>query len=80
MGETPIDIPNILAVFMHEPFHVFYGKYVSEHQRKRPDGTLVPIGKFGGIYCTTQFVFEINGKTNYPAWMKKVCEDIHVRR
>ncbi|MGH8497423.1 MAG: peptidoglycan-binding domain-containing protein [Methylococcales bacterium] len=80
MGATPIDIPTILAVLMHEPFHVYYGKYVTEHQRRRADGTLVPIGKFGGIYCTTQFVFEINGKSDYPAWMKKVCKDTPVRR
>jgi peptidoglycan hydrolase-like protein with peptidoglycan-binding domain len=80
MASTPIDIPTILAVLMHEPFHVYYGEYVTEHQRRRPDGTLEPTGKFGGIYCATQFVFEINGKTNYPAWMKKVCQDSPVRR
>jgi hypothetical protein len=73
MGGTPIDIPTILAVLMHEPFHVYYGIYVTEHGRANP-------GKFGAIYCTTRFVFEINNKTNYPAWMKKVCDDSQVRR
>lgn len=73
MGAIPIDSPNILAVLMHEPFHVYYGKYVTGHGRANP-------GKFGAIYCTTQFVFEINGKTNYPAWMKKVCANTQFRR
>lgn len=79
MGQSPVDLPNILAVLMHEPFHIFYGTYVTQHDPRVVNGNSESVGKFGGIYCITQFVFEINGRTNYPAWMKRVCDDTTVR-
>jgi len=45
---------GVLATLMHEPFHIFYGKYVTEHVMNR--------GKFGGIDCIVQFVFERNSR------------------
>jgi hypothetical protein len=39
---------------MHEPFHIYFGKYVTAHVMDR--------GKFGGIDCILQFVFETNGQ------------------
>jgi hypothetical protein len=53
------DTPNILSTVMHEPFHIYFGKYVTEHAH--PSGRSV--GKFGGIDCIVRFVFEINGRT-----------------
>ena len=46
---------SMLATIMHEPFHIYFGKYVTEHVMDR--------GKFGGIDCIVQFVFERNGRT-----------------
>jgi hypothetical protein len=50
---------SMLSTLMHEPFHIYFGKYVTEHDT-HPDGRSV--GKFGGINCIVQFVFEINGQ------------------
>ncbi len=79
MGETPADTTNLLAVLMHEPFHIYYGKYVTAHNRK-VNNKPVSVGKFGGINCITQFVFEINGQTKYPARIKTRCDNTQVRR
>ncbi len=68
------NIDSLLAVVMHEPFHIYFGHYVTEHQH--PDGSSV--GKFGGIYCITQFVFEAN-KRNYPQMHKDRCANTAVR-
>lgn len=48
------DTLSILATLMHEPFHIYFGKYVTAHVMDR--------GKFGGIDCILQFVFETNGQ------------------
>ena len=61
----------LLATLMHEPFHIYFGVYVTEH---RSDS-----GKFGGIYCIVQFVFEINGRLQ-PALFNKRCTDTLVRK
>jgi hypothetical protein len=53
---------DILSTVMHEPFHIYFGKYVTEHAH--PSGRSV--GKFGGIDCIVRFVFEINGRTATP--------------
>lgn len=71
------DMANVLAVLMHEPFHVYFGKYVTEHSRT-VGGKPVSVGKFGGIYCILQFVFEIN-KTSYPSRIKRACDHTQVR-
>jgi hypothetical protein len=55
---------------MHEPFHIYFGKYVTSH---RADA-----GKFGGINCLVQFVFEANGRTT-PARVSQRCRDMAVR-
>ncbi len=52
------DTASILSTVMHEPFHIYFGKYVTEHAH--PSGRSV--GKFGGIFCIVQFVFEVNGR------------------
>lgn len=64
-------ISSLLATLMHEPFHIYYGKYVTAHDPSR--------GKFGGIYCIQQFVFETNGLVA-PNWLKKHCEKMVVRK
>lgn len=48
------DTVSILATIMHEPFHIYFGRYVTEHVMNR--------GKFGGIDCILKFVFETNGR------------------
>ena len=69
-GETS----SMLATIMHEPFHIYFGKLVTGHSRS--DGQSV--GKFGGINCITQFVFEINGKKP-PARVTIRCSAVKVR-
>jgi hypothetical protein len=44
---------SILSTLMHEPFHIYFGRYVTEHR--------ATAGKFGGIHCILRFVFETNG-------------------
>ena len=65
------DTLNVLATLMHEPFHIFFGKYVTEHVMNR--------GKFGGIDCIVQFVFERNNRVA-PDLERKGCSDRAVRR
>jgi hypothetical protein len=50
---------SMLATLMHEPFHIYFGVYVTEHGPRNGKS----IGKFGGINCIVQFVFRINGRT-----------------
>jgi hypothetical protein len=61
---------SLLATLMHEPFHIYFGKYVTSH---RADA-----GKFGGINCILQFVFETNNRVA-PARVTKRCTDMAVR-
>jgi hypothetical protein len=62
---------SLLATLIHEPFHIYYGKYVTEH---RSDA-----GKFGGINCLVQYVFETNGR-HAPDRVRQRCQDMAVRR
>ena len=61
---------SMLSTLMHEPFHIYYGKYVTAH---RADA-----GKFGGVNCILQFVFETNGRVA-PDRVNKGCTDMAVR-
>jgi hypothetical protein len=49
---------SILSTLMHEPFHIYFGIYVTEHGPR----TGQSVGKFGGINCIVQFVFQMNGR------------------
>jgi hypothetical protein len=62
---------SMLSTLMHEPFHIYYGKYVTAH-RADP-------GKFGGINCIVQFVFETNSRFA-PGRVSKRCTDTAVRQ
>jgi hypothetical protein len=62
---------SLLATLMHEPFHIYYGKYVTEHRSSA--------GKFGGINCIVQFVFERNGRVA-PDRVNQRCKDMAVRK
>ena len=64
------DTTSVLATVMHEPFHVYFGRYVTAHVASR--------GKFGGIDCIVQFVFETNNRTP-PALELQGCTDAVVR-
>lgn len=64
---------SILSTLMHEPFHIRFGVYVTEHSTTRS------VGKFGGINCIIQFVFEINGQTP-PQRVSDRCRGTAVRR
>ncbi|HEX7334097.1 MAG TPA: peptidoglycan-binding protein [Pyrinomonadaceae bacterium] len=61
---------SMISTLMHEPFHIYYGKYVTAHASDR--------GKFGGINCIVQFVFETNSRT-VPGRVKERCRDMPVR-
>lgn len=50
---------STLSTLMHEPFHIYFGKYVTAHARTGGKS----VGKFGGINCIVRFVFEINRLT-----------------
>lgn len=62
---------SLLATLMHEPFHIYYGKYVTAHVSSR--------GKFGGINCIVQFVFETGGRTP-PSRVSQRCTNMAVRQ
>ena len=68
---------EVLAVLMHEPFHIYFGQYVTEHQGDNPKHSNV--GKFGGVYCIARFVFETNRRTA-PTWTNDRCVGTPVRR
>ena len=56
------NLASIRSTVMHEPFHIYYGIYVTEHGPR----TGRSVGKFGGISCIVQFVFQINRQTPTP--------------
>ena len=62
---------SLLATLMHEPFHIYFGRYVTEHGADR--------GKFGGINCIVRFVFEANGR-NAPDRVNRRCTAMAVRK
>jgi OmpA family protein len=62
---------SLLATLMHEPFHIYFGRYVTEHVADR--------GKFGGINCIVRFVFEANGR-NAPDRVNRRCTAMAVRK
>jgi hypothetical protein len=62
---------SLLATLMHEPFHIYYGKYVTAHVSSR--------GKFGGINCIVRFVFETNGRVA-PDRVNTRCANMVVRK
>jgi hypothetical protein len=62
---------SLLATLMHEPFHIYFGKYVTAHVSDR--------GKFGGINCIVRFVFETNGRAA-PDRVNQRCASMAVRR
>src|SRR3972149_1184540 len=64
-------INSLLATLMHEPFHIYYGRYVTAHVTGR--------GKVGGILCILQFVFETNGRTA-PDRVNERCKTMPVRK
>lgn len=68
---------EVLAVLMHEPFHIYFGQYVTEHQGANPGHSNV--GKFGGVYCIARFVFETNRRVA-PSWTNDRCDSTPVRR
>lgn len=62
---------SLLATLMHEPFHIYFGRYVTEHR--------ATAGKFGGINCIVRFVFEANRRTA-PSRVNQRCTAMAVRR
>lgn len=62
---------SMLATLMHEPFHIYFGRQVTEHRDNA--------GKFGGINCIVQFVFNANARTP-PARVTQRCTDMAVRK
>lgn len=65
------DTLGILDTLMHEPFHIFYGRYVTEHVTDR--------GRFGGVDCIVQFVFERNNRTAHSSTLDS-CRPVGVRK
>jgi hypothetical protein len=62
---------SLLATIMHEPFHIYYGRYVTAHRSNA--------GKFGGINCIVRFVFETN-RRSAPGRVNQRCTDMATRR
>jgi len=65
------DTVSVLATLMHEPFHIYFGRYVTEHVMDR--------GKFGGIDCIVKFVFETNSRVA-PKLESDGCANRAVRK
>ncbi len=65
------NVTSLLANLMHEPFHIYFGREVTEHRDSA--------GKFGGINCIVQFAFNANRRTP-PARVTKSCTDMAVRK
>jgi hypothetical protein len=65
---------SLLSTLMHEPFHIYFGIYVTEHGPRHGRS----VGKFGGINCIVQFVFQINGR-NPPPRVSNRCAGTAVR-
>lgn len=68
------ELTSMLATLMHEPFHIYFGKYVTEHGHSSGRS----VGKFGGINCIVQFVFDIN-KHKAPERVNTRCKDTVTR-
>ena len=62
---------SLLSTLMHEPFHIYFGRYVTEHAADR--------GKFGGINCIVRFVFEANNRSA-PGRVNQRCTAMATRR
>lgn len=62
---------SMLSTLMHEPFHIYFGRQVTEHRDNA--------GKFGGINCIVQFAFQANGRTP-PSRVSQRCTDMAVRQ
>ena len=62
---------SLLATLMHEPFHIYFGRRVTQH--------VSTAGKFGGINCIVQFAFEANRRSP-PARVTQRCTGMAVRR
>lgn len=62
---------SMLATLMHEPFHIYFGRYVTEHRSTA--------GKFGGINCIVRFAFEVNRRAA-PARVTQRCSAMAVRK
>lgn len=62
---------SMLSTLMHEPFHIFFGREVTEHRDTA--------GKFGGINCIVQFAFEASRRTP-PIRVTQRCTDMAVRK
>ena len=68
---------SMLSTLMHEPFHIYFGRYVTEHQGTNPAHPNV--GKFGGINCIVRFVFETNRRVA-PQRVTQRCTTTPVRQ
>ena len=64
-------VSSNLATLMHEPFHIYFGLYVTEHRSNA--------GKFGGINCIVRFVFDANER-GAPGRVTQACTDMAVRQ
>ncbi|UUZ68997.1 hypothetical protein LP416_04130 [Polaromonas sp. P2-4] len=62
---------SLLATLMHEPVHIYFGVYVTEHRSTA--------GKFGGINCIVRFVFETNRRAA-PDRVNRRCTEMAVRQ
>ena len=62
---------SMLSTLMHEPFHIYFGRQVTEHRDTA--------GKFGGINCIVQFAFNASRRTP-PARVTQRCTDMAVRQ
>jgi hypothetical protein len=68
-------VTSMVSTLMHEPFHIYFGREVTEHPSKsRPDP-----GKFGGVNCILQFIFEANRRAPPPRVLK-ACTGTTVRK
>jgi hypothetical protein len=68
-------VTSMVSTLMHEPFHIYFGREVTEHPSKsRPNP-----GKFGGVNCILQFIFEANRRTAPPRVLQ-ACSGTAVRK
>lgn len=70
------DTNSLLSTLMHEPFHIYFGRYVTEHQHPSP--ARPNPGKFGGINCIVRFVFNANAVAA-PGRVTQRCVDTPAR-
>jgi hypothetical protein len=64
-------VTSMVSTLMHEPFHIYFGREVTEHRDSA--------GKFGGINCILQFIFESNRRIAPPRVLK-ACSEMAVRQ